>query len=105
MPYRRSYDYTITQEQKEEFIKSVKLIMDWNYWFYLMKNHFEYDMCRDKKVKTEHITLFFHTWSAEIYQMIIDYNSLWYSVQINSTKDQSIPEINHLHFIKTIDEN
>jgi hypothetical protein len=101
--YRRSYDYTITPEQKEEFIKNI-LYYTGRRWHYIIGNDYPYDMCRDKKVKTKHEVMFFYEYNDDVIGQIKEYNSLWYSVQINSTEHQSIPEIQHLHFIKIIDE-
>lgn len=101
--YRRSKDYTITPEQKEEFIDNVKFMIEQIYWFYIIDNDYPYNMCRDKKVKTEHLTMFYYDiWY--VLPEIREYINKWYSVQINSTEHQSIPEIQHLHFIKIIDD-
>ena len=101
MCYRRSYDYTITPEQKEEFIKKIEKEIE-HYWHSIIDNDYPYDMCRDKKVKTDHKTVFY----KELYLTndVLN-NNIWYTIIKNSPKDQTIPEIQHLHFIKIIDEN
>ena len=70
----------------------------------IIQNDYPYDMCRDKKVKTDHITIFYKN-TRDINFEIDHYLKQWYTVQINSSGNQSITEIQHLHFIKIIDEN
>ena len=105
MSYRRSYEYTTAPEQREEFMKRVKTAIHVYWWPVVFPNNYPYDMFRDKKIKTKHNTLFFNKFNKLVVDEIEEYNSLWYTVIINSSDNQSIPEINHLHFIKTIDEN
>jgi len=100
--YRRSYDYTITPEKKEDFMKHINDYLE-EYPYYVHDNDYPYDMCCNKKVEVEHITYFYRD-IVGLYRVINKWVQDWYTVQINSTEHQSIPEIQHLHFIKIIDE-
>lgn len=100
--YRRSYDYNTTPEQRERFVEHIKNKLD-DEWLFTIYNQYPYDMCRDKKVKTKHLTMFFNDFSKKVFDRINYYYYDWYTVQINSSDNQSIPEINHLHFIKIIE--
>ena len=101
--FRRSYDYTITPEQREDLITEAQYIIDRDGYF-SFSNDYPYDMCRNKKVKTDHIVVFYKYINMKVTDLIISSLQEWYTVQINSSDNQSIPEINHLHFIKVIDE-
>ena len=87
----------------------MKKVIEWlkiEWWTYIIKNDYPYDMCRDKKVKTEHHTLFYNDIESNyISDRLSVYTKDWYTVQINSSDNQSILEIQHLHFIKIINEN
>ena len=84
--YRRSYDYTITPEQREEFMKWVK---EWilKNWSSCIINDYPYDMCRDKKVKTDHFTIFYQR-MEKVTDLINSALFSWYTVQINSSDNQ-----------------
>lgn len=102
--YRRSYDYTTTLQEREDLINEAQYIIDIDGYF-SFANDYPYDMCRDKKVKTDYIVVFYKYINIKVTDLINSALQDWYTVQINSSDNQTIPEIQHLHLIKIIDEN
>ena len=55
-----------------------------------------------KEVRTLHITFWYEKW-LDITEIIDQYVSDGYHPQINTKEQKSIPEIDHIHFIKVLE--
>lgn len=99
--YSRSYLVEYSPEQKETFLQIVKDSIDAN-WYYEHLNNYPYDR-NDKENRHAHGVIHITARANKIEDLdglVEHYVSEWYHPHPNKKKDQSIPEIPHMHFIK-----